>query len=186
MRLHSEKFKDIEVLNQNSYKTQVWWRRKCMKQYIAYGSNLNVTQMSMRCPTAKLIGKGVVKDYELLFRGNKKNAVATIEPKEGGIVPVAIWEIGQRDEARLDRYEGYPHLYGKQHMFVKMDNGFETKAMVYIMDDRYPLNIPSKSYLSTIEQGYEDVGLNKQILHKAVDNAMKYKEIEHVQMAQML
>ena len=39
------------------------------KLYIAYGSNLNLKQMKYRCPTAKLIGKGVVENYGLQFKG---------------------------------------------------------------------------------------------------------------------
>ena len=33
--------------------------------YTAYGSNLNLDQMAMRCPTAKLVGTGVIQNYEL-------------------------------------------------------------------------------------------------------------------------
>ena len=39
--------------------------------YIAYGSNLNLEQMAFRCPTAKVVGKSELKDYELLFRSNQ-------------------------------------------------------------------------------------------------------------------
>ncbi len=38
------------------------------KKYIAYGSNLNLEQMARRCPTAKVIGAGEIRDHELLFR----------------------------------------------------------------------------------------------------------------------
>ena len=55
------------------------------KKYIAYGSNLNLAQMARRCPTAKVVGKGEIKDYELLFRGCRESAVATVEPKKGEI-----------------------------------------------------------------------------------------------------
>ena len=48
--------------------------------YIAYGSNLNLEQMAFRCPTAKVVGKSELKDYELLFRGGRRGAVATVEP----------------------------------------------------------------------------------------------------------
>ena len=41
------------------------------RYYIAYGSNLNVRQMRMRCPSARIIGTSVLKDYELLFKGSK-------------------------------------------------------------------------------------------------------------------
>ena len=40
--------------------------------YIAYGSNLNLSQMAYRCPTAKVAGKGGLKGYELLFRGGRR------------------------------------------------------------------------------------------------------------------
>ena len=60
--------------------------------YIAYGSNLNLPQMALRCPTAEVVGKSELKDYELLFRGGRRGAVATVEPKEGSSVPVLLWK----------------------------------------------------------------------------------------------
>lgn len=95
------------------------------RKYIAYGSNLNREQMAKRCPDAKVIGSGMLKDYELLFRGYTDAAVATVEPKEGENVPVLIWEISPRDEVNLDRYEGYPRLYGKQMLEVEVEGGCE-------------------------------------------------------------
>lgn len=66
------------------------------KIYIAYGSNLNLPQMAYRCPTAKVLGKSEIKDYELLFRGSKTDSYATIEPCEGKNVPVLLWSVGNR------------------------------------------------------------------------------------------
>ena len=63
------------------------------RRYIAYGSNLNRAQMALRCPDAKVVGTGEIKDYELLFRGNRNGAVATVEPKKGESVPVLIWRL---------------------------------------------------------------------------------------------
>lgn len=37
--------------------------------YMAYGSNMNLEQMADRCRTAEVVGKGILKNYELLFRG---------------------------------------------------------------------------------------------------------------------
>ena len=104
------------------------------KKYIAYGSNLNLGQMARRCPTARVIGKGEIKDHELLFRGGSLSAVATVEPKAGSSVPVLIWEISPRDEFNLDRYEGYPRLYGKEMLEVELD-GKREKMMAYTMTD---------------------------------------------------
>lgn len=34
------------------------------RYYIAYGSNLNVQQMRMRCPSARIIGTSVLEDHK--------------------------------------------------------------------------------------------------------------------------
>ena len=60
------------------------------RYYIAYGSNLNVNQMRVRCPHATILGTAELKDWELLFKGSKTGSYLTIEKCEGGIVPVAI------------------------------------------------------------------------------------------------
>ena len=139
--------------------------------YIAYGSNLNLPQMANRCPTAEVVGASQLKDYELLFRGSRRSAVATVEPKEGSTVPVLLWKIQERDEAFLDRYEGYPRLYDKQMMDVELD-GKPVSAMVYIMTPGHEFGIPSDYYVDTIWQGYESAGFDTQILEDAVEKRL--------------
>lgn len=60
------------------------------RYYIAYGSNLNVRQMRMRCPSARIIGTSTLRDYELIFKGSKTGSYLTIEKCEGGTVPVVV------------------------------------------------------------------------------------------------
>ena len=69
------------------------------RYYIAYGSNLNVPQMRMRCPHATILGTANLKNWELLFKGSKTGSYLTIEECEGGTVPVVIWEVTAADEA---------------------------------------------------------------------------------------
>lgn len=138
--------------------------------YIAYGSNLNLPQMAFRCPTAEVVGKSELKDYELLFRGGRRGAVATVEPKEGSTVPVLLWKIRRMDEAALDRYEGYPRFYDKQMMKVELD-GRTVSAMVYIMTPGHEFGIPSDYYADVIWQGYESAGFDTGILTDAIDKA---------------
>lgn len=57
--------------------------------------------MKYRCPGAKLYGTGVIDDYELQFKGQPYGAFATIAPKEGASVPVAVWEISEKNEQAL-------------------------------------------------------------------------------------
>ena len=128
--------------------------------YLAYGSNLNMEQMEWRCPGAVVIGETFVEGYEMTFRSHSaRGGVANIEPKKGSKVRALVWEITPEDEKALDRYEGFPWLYTKESMKVKVE-GQELQTMVYIMTPGFPKAMPSASYMDTIEQGYRDCGWN--------------------------
>ncbi|MFI3326792.1 MAG: gamma-glutamylcyclotransferase family protein [Clostridia bacterium] len=138
------------------------------KLYIAYGSNMNLEQMAVRCPTAKVVGVSEIKDYELVFRGSKSGFYATIEPCIGQKVPVLIWSIKEQDEKNLDRYEGYPNFYDKKEILLNL-NGNEISAMVYTMPTEHSLGLPSPYYVRTIEKGYESADIDTDILYDAID-----------------
>lgn len=140
--------------------------------YIAYGSNLNLPQMAFRCPTAKVVGASEIKGYELLFRGGRKGAVATVEPLEGSSVPVILWKIRPGDEQALDRYEGYPHFYRKEMMEVEL-NGKAVPGMVYVMNGGHELGAPSDFYLNTIMEGYKTAGFDTDFLDQAVEKSIR-------------
>ena len=137
------------------------------KLYIAYGSNLNHQQMKYRCPTAKLLGTGEIRDYELQFKGAMNNAYATIAPHEGSTVPVAVWELQPEDERSLDRYEGYPSHYFKRDIPVTV-NGKEMSAMAYIMNLNMSFGLPSLHYFGVVCEGYSDCGFGIKLLNQAL------------------
>ena len=146
--------------------------------YIAYGSNLNVTQMISRCPGASVAGYGFLQDWELRFRGSGTGAYLTIEPQKEAIVPVGIWEITDLDEKYLDRYEGFPHFYYKRTLPVVL-NSYQNEpqqiieAMVYIMREDRPLGRPTGLYVQTCAQGYIDFQFDMKPLSDAVYRARK-------------
>ena len=146
------------------------------RYYIAYGSNLSVEQMAHRCPDAKVVGMAAIREWKLVFLVH-----ANIEPCEGRVVPVLIWEISKGDERNLDLYEGYPSYYYKQAMAVTRTdldgkNPPEITAMVYLMNDGHPIRMPMKGYYDTLEEGYTQFGFNTHLLELAFEEAM---EVEH-------
>lgn len=140
--------------------------------YIAYGSNLNLRQMACRCPTARVAGASEIRDYELLFRGSRRNAVATVEPLKGSRVPVLLWALREKDLQALDYYEGYPRLYRKEILDVEL-KGKTVPAMVYIMNDGRPLGAPSDYYLQAIQEGYASAGFDTEVLERAVEKTIQ-------------
>ena len=148
------------------------------KYYLAYGSNLNERQMKARCPGAVKIGTAVLDGYRLTFRGDRAGTegsrryrdfgVANIEPRKGCSVPVGIWSITQGDERSLDRYEGFPNLYYKETINVRLPDLRKVPAIVYIMSPGRNWAKPTPDYLHTIRTGYRDFGFDdKRLLYAA-------------------
>ena len=138
--------------------------------YAAYGFYLNHAEMADRCPTAQSIGIGELKDYRLIFRGPNAEALATVEPRKGEAVPVLVWEITPADEAALDARAGFPTLYRKETIKVKLD-GRTVSAMVYVMnngDGTRPPAQPGAYYFASIYNGYKESLLDTAILYKAL------------------
>ena len=89
-----------------------------------------------------------------------------------------IWSISSADEAALDRYEGFPFLYRKETVKVRL-NGKSTTVMVYIMNEKgRPLDVPGCYYYSVILEGYKNAGFNTNILKKAVQDSSEAADHE--------
>ncbi len=116
-------------------------------KYFAYGSNLNVEQMQWRCRNAVPLGPYTLEGYSLVFR-----FYADITPVPGKSVKGGLWEITEEHEELLDRYEGYPELYGKY---------YEDDIMFYRMrEDAYDLKLPTLGYLGDMLEGMENFGFS--------------------------
>lgn len=128
--------------------------REARHHYFAYGSNLNVQQMLQRCPDAIALGPAVLPGWRLVFRG-----VADVEQSVRSKVRGAVWLVSDRDLRALDRYEGFPHLYGRRTVMVDRPDG-AMSAWVYLMvdgrSDPRPEALPSPYYFETILEGYRD------------------------------
>ena len=150
------------------------------RYYISYGSNMLREHMKIRTPDAVIVGKSVLKGWQLIFRYG-----ADIIENEGFETPVIIWKISEQDEKNLDEYEDYPSFYIKRDMTLPVtsldgkDLG-ELTAMVYIMPDEAVKEkssnpVPPDYYYSVIEKAYEDFGFDKKILKEALEEAKSLK-----------
>jgi gamma-glutamylcyclotransferase (GGCT)/AIG2-like uncharacterized protein YtfP len=148
----------------NSKKEGVKMAKSRRRLYIAYGSNMNLEQMKFRCPTAKVVGTALLRNWRLIFRN-----VASIEPCLGKAVPVVVWEIQPQDEKALDRYEGYPSLYRKESVRITL-NGKQHRVMVYIMNGTGE-SPPSLGYFNSILEGYKSAGIDDTVLRIALESS---------------
>lgn len=144
------------------------------KYYLAYGSNLDITQMRVRCPSAIPVGTAEIKNCKLEFRGATGCAYLTLSASEGDVVPLGVWLIkDEKDEKNLDKYEGYPHLYRKvkaSKVRVKTfcNEPIFVDAFLYLMSQALPIKEPSLTYIESCRRGYKDFGLPLEALNTAL------------------
>ena len=126
--------------------------------YFAYGANLCRTHMALWCPESKPVAGAVLRDYRLVFR-----FWADIMPADGHEVPGGVYEVSPRDRVSLDEYEDCPALYERQKVVVTTPSG-PTEAFTYRMRAGYNFAPPSEDYWHLVRKGYEDWGLNANLL----------------------
>ncbi|KUH86112.1 MULTISPECIES: poly-gamma-glutamate hydrolase family protein [unclassified Mycobacterium] len=122
--------------------------------YFAYGSNLNVSQMALRCPDAANPRPAKLADHDWLIN---QRGVATVEPFDGSEVHGVVWQLNDHDLAVLDSAEGVPVRYRRDRLTVHTDDG-PAEAWVYI-DHRVEPGPPRPGYLERIVDGAMHHGL---------------------------
>lgn len=127
--------------------------------YLAFGSNLCKSSMATRCPDAIPVGKKMLNNARLVFRG-----VADIQYEPGSKAPAGLWKISARDERALDNFEGvHCGMYRKKWI----DIGQGRQALIYLMNDD-GIHPPSRYYANVIREGYKDFGLDESYLDEAI------------------
>lgn len=137
--------------------------------YFAYGSNLNMPQMQERCPDAVPVSQCRLDGWRLEFRG-----VADVMKQPDAYVDGALWRVSQRDEDKLDIYEGYPTGYTKEYFNVKMPDGSVERAMMYVMTGGV-IHRPSRGYFECIAYGFWQWDLEPDTLWDAVRRSGWYE-----------
>jgi len=127
--------------------------------YFAYGANLDIRGMELRCPGLRRIGRAVLKNYRLMFKG-----VADAEPAYGHQVHGALYEITTEHLRALDRFESYPRFYTRRRLEVITDEGQTVEAVVYLMNNRNQYASPHRGYLNIIIAGCRQWGLPQEYI----------------------
>jgi gamma-glutamylcyclotransferase (GGCT)/AIG2-like uncharacterized protein YtfP len=154
-----------------------------MTLYFAYGSNLNLSQMSRRCPDAVPMDKLYLQKWKLVFRG-----VADVIPSDDHCVPGGLWKITKKCEAALDRYEGWRRddsgMYRKVRVAVDGLPDGETHVMMYVMNST-GIMPPAVGYFDGIRTGYKDFGLKVAALTLALKHSHDERRPSHVERKRM-
>ncbi len=135
-----------------------------MKYYLAYGSNMVIEQMKLRCPDAQIVKTEKIYGYELTFKKTREGVyLDLIKSKDkSSYVPTVIWEISENDEKRMDEYEDVPLSYLKKEIDTSVG-----KVLVYVMSEKWTVEaIPEDKYFLPILDTYKQNNFDINILIK--------------------
>ncbi len=132
--------------------------------YFAYGSNLSVTGMRVRCPAAFPIAKASLPDHRLVFR-----TWADVEPCPGHSVPGVLWTITSACETALDLYEDVAGgLYRRLTRSLYRDGVPEpVQALIYRMNQRGVRAAGTQTICPSSRKATADFGLDPRSLAEA-------------------
>jgi gamma-glutamylcyclotransferase (GGCT)/AIG2-like uncharacterized protein YtfP len=132
-----------------------------VRNYAAYGSNLDPGRMRAYCPQSPMVGTGWLEGWRLTFAGEEElgweGAVTTIVESPGDRVFVALYDVHEWDASQLDELEGVTSgMYQKLTVRVATLEG-DVTAWVYVFDG-YEGGLPTSWYLSEIVTAAERAG----------------------------
>ncbi|KAL6851026.1 hypothetical protein ACO1O0_008152 [Amphichorda felina] len=143
--------------------------------YFAFGSNLSTAQMLSRCPESVPIGLGYLQGWGWIInsRGyanivkmadNNRAEPAPTTSTDGGVYGL-LYLLPPADEDKLDRHEGVPWAYGKEHMSMLRVNDDRGKplespetvtALAYVDAQRTKGDLPRTEYVDRMERGIKE------------------------------
>jgi gamma-glutamylcyclotransferase (GGCT)/AIG2-like uncharacterized protein YtfP len=144
--------------------------------YFAYGSNLDLLQMQLRCPDAQFVSTAKLDGYRVCFPRKsiiRDCAVISIEPSVSECVWGALYELDGTDIQRLDEREGYDkrrdrNLNQHNRITVRVESADERAvvAEVYIAVPTANPGPPSPQYVGYLVASAAECGLPKSHLVK--------------------
>ncbi|MER9858473.1 MULTISPECIES: gamma-glutamylcyclotransferase family protein [unclassified Mesorhizobium] len=130
--------------------------------YFAYGSNMDIEQMTARCPGAETVGRGYLPGYALCFprmSTKRKCGVSSVAPLDGGEVWGVVYRLTAAELALLDRSEGHrPDRDRKLNSYTRLPitvtmNGVATEMQTYFAEPQPGTFLPNAAYLLHLRKG---------------------------------
>lgn len=118
--------------------------------FVAFDELINKQKMHSLFSEANALTGAILNGYKLVFCTQ-----AAIIKDESASVPVAIWNVSEKDEIALDkRYQGFPTFFEKELVEIEVD-GKVVKAFTFVLKKSMAnYKLPPINILDEITRGY--------------------------------
>ena len=126
-----------------------------MPLYFAYGANMDVAAMALRCPRSTPVGPGRLANHRFFIM---HEGYASVRPEAEATVHGLLWSLALADVPALDRYEEIGDgLYTKVVQPVIRPGGFR-RALIYKGSGR-ETGSPKPGYMEAVLVAAESLDL---------------------------
>ncbi len=117
--------------------------------YFAYGSNMDLGAMRLRCPRSRPLGLARLMRHSFYLMG--LTGYASVRRHQDAIVHGILFDLALADVAALDLYEDVAHgLYTKEKQAVVLDEGASRRALLYYGVDASEGGVPPIGYMEGV------------------------------------
>ena len=142
--------------------------------YFAYGSNMSLSRLKKRVPSANPLGCHRLNKHDLRFHKTSKDgsgkcdAYFTSNPDD--VVYGALFEIDPVEKTVLDKAEGLGHGYDQKEVIVIADDGSLIKAVTYIASNIDDTLKPYSWYVNHVLVGAYETSLPAEYIENKINN----------------
>lgn len=138
-------------------------------KYFAYGSNMSLSRLRGRVPSAKRLGIFILDEHDLRFHkigkdGSGKCDAFLTENSEDSVIG-ALFEINKCEKKALDRAEGLGYGYDEKVVRVHNDAGDFVEATTYYATSIDPSLKPYSWYLNHVTVGAKETNVPEKYLN---------------------
>jgi len=130
--------------------------------YFAYGSNMNLEQMALRCPGACMVG--LVRKPGWRYLINQRGYVTALDDPDAE-TSGCLWTLTEEHWAALDRYEGVAGGFYRRvdcEVFL-LDSNEPVQSIAYRAANEMP-GTPTAIYAGVVIEGARQIGLPEDYL----------------------
>lgn len=142
--------------------------------YFAYGSNMSISRLRERAPSAVPLGCHSLKEYGLRFHKSSKDgsgkcdAYFTSNAKD--VIYGALFKIAPSEKSALDRAEGLGYGYEEKEVRVTAADGSLTKATTYLASKIDKTLKPYSWYMNHVLIGANETSLPADYIQRKMNS----------------
>jgi len=139
-------------------------------KYFAYGSNMSISRLRKRVPSAAVIGTFNLASHDLRFHKVSKDGSGKCDAfqtnNETDYIVGVLFEIDEKEKRALDRAEGLGYGYDEKLVTVENGEGFSHEAVTYYATKTNENLKPYSWYLNHVVVGAMEADISSDYLEK--------------------